>query len=397
MKLLSAAEAYATTRSWPVFPCGRDKKPLVRNGFKDATIDVPQIREWWKQHPDAAIGIATGSASGIFAVDLDVDQSAHKDGIRSLAEYAASGEYRLTPTYTVTTPRGGRHLYYGFPKDSQVRSRIGMLPGVDVKGDGGYVIAAPSEGERGKYVSWPCADVAPAPEWLLTMIAGDVTQRTQSIQRIHEINHCSAIPNLPVEEAITRTLPTYRGQRHKAVFKLVRALRFECDFPVETPLGELRPIVQEWHRRARDTIGTKEFTETWGDFVDGWKRARTGLDGAVIPNAVQSATREQPIFTPEWYDSQQVCQFFAICWHLARRGGGSFYLSMHTPAILRALDVKPMTVCRYLKMFVADEFLKVEKKGNIHDGATVYRWCKPEQLQLGKGVAERNTPCPAPR
>ncbi len=60
--LLDAALELATEDKVPVFPCKPDKRPLTRNGFKDATCDVNQIKSWWQQYPDALIGVPTGSA-----------------------------------------------------------------------------------------------------------------------------------------------------------------------------------------------------------------------------------------------------------------------------------------------------------------------------------------------
>ena len=69
--MLDWAFLYAE-RSCPVFPCSpHGKRPLTPHGFKDATTDPTQIRRWWKQWPDANIGIPTGKASGLLALDVD--------------------------------------------------------------------------------------------------------------------------------------------------------------------------------------------------------------------------------------------------------------------------------------------------------------------------------------
>ena len=70
---------------FPVFPCRhiaelvrgelkKEKSPLTLRGFKDATTDLQTIAEWWREHPHALVGLATGEASGLFVVDLDVDK-----------------------------------------------------------------------------------------------------------------------------------------------------------------------------------------------------------------------------------------------------------------------------------------------------------------------------------
>jgi hypothetical protein len=54
-----AALTYATQLGIPIFPCGRNKAPLTKKGFKDATTDPEQILEWWEKYPDAMIGMPT--------------------------------------------------------------------------------------------------------------------------------------------------------------------------------------------------------------------------------------------------------------------------------------------------------------------------------------------------
>lgn len=165
-----AALAYAE-RGWRVLPIEpRGKAPLaelVPHGCKDATTDIEMINQWWTQHPDANIGVATGAESGLFVVDLD--------GLAGISEFnkwtAEHGEPPLT--YTVQTPGGGLHIYFKWPADRVVRNRqkINGKP-VDVRGEGGYVVAFPSIGPNGKaYAVDADAPLADAPEWLLDRVA----------------------------------------------------------------------------------------------------------------------------------------------------------------------------------------------------------------------------------
>ena len=113
------------------------KHPRTQNGFRDATTDRPQIKEWWSESPEANIGIATGAVSGIFVVDID-----GKAGKRTLHDLESRyGE--LPPTVTVKTGRG-RHFYFRL-NGGQIRNSAGRLgKGIDVRGDGGYVVGAGS-------------------------------------------------------------------------------------------------------------------------------------------------------------------------------------------------------------------------------------------------------------
>jgi hypothetical protein len=149
-----AAIAYAR-RGWRVFPiwpirngrcacgsaCGRDagKHPigrLVPHGVHDATTEEACITRWWTEVPDANIGIATGAVSGLVVLDVDGE-----DGEASLAALEREhGPLPLTPT--VLTGKG-RHLYFTHP-GVPVPNRVRVAPGLDVRGDAGYVVAPPS-------------------------------------------------------------------------------------------------------------------------------------------------------------------------------------------------------------------------------------------------------------
>ncbi|EGD42804.1 bifunctional DNA primase/polymerase [Nocardioides sp. NPDC057772] len=138
--LKDAAVALATTRI-PVFPCvPGGKEPLTLRGFKDASISIRQVQRWWQRHPDANIGIPTGAASGLAAVDVDV----HGDRT-GFAAFDRAGRAGLVDRWSwlVRTPSGGLHAYFR-PIDPEMRSW--SLPGqhLDFRGDGGYVIAPPS-------------------------------------------------------------------------------------------------------------------------------------------------------------------------------------------------------------------------------------------------------------
>ena len=119
-----------------IFPClPRQKVPATPHGCLDATTDSEVIRGWWRERPACNIAIATGTASDVFVVDVDgLDAEC---ALRKLeAENGA-----LPPTVEAITARG-RHLYFKMP-EMPVRNSAGKIaPGVDVRGDGGYVICA---------------------------------------------------------------------------------------------------------------------------------------------------------------------------------------------------------------------------------------------------------------
>ncbi|HVT77852.1 MAG TPA: bifunctional DNA primase/polymerase [Acidimicrobiales bacterium] len=181
---IDAAHVYAV-RGWPVFPChtpadlpgactcrvegcgSPGKHPRVAGGLNAATVDPAQVDAWWSRWPIANVGIRTGADSGLVVVDVDPDH----DGERSLERLAAEhGE--LPEGRVVRTGSGGRHLYFRHP-GGLVRNDAGrkLGPGLDIRGDGGYVIAPPSlHTSGGKYiVSSGGADLPELPDWMLRM------------------------------------------------------------------------------------------------------------------------------------------------------------------------------------------------------------------------------------
>lgn len=179
--LLSAALAYAA-RGWPVFPChgiidayectcprGVDcdragKHPRISAGRNGASTDPDVIRRWWNTWHDANIGIATGKESGLIVIDVDDDG----DSLRGR---------ELPDTVEQITGSGGRHLFYQRPKDGErYKTTTAVLPGIDSRADGGYVIAPPSRHETSRTYLWETSSdpedvaVAEAPEWWLDLI-----------------------------------------------------------------------------------------------------------------------------------------------------------------------------------------------------------------------------------
>ena len=123
------------------------KHPRISGGVHNASIDEEVIRAWWEKWPDANIGIATGVKSKIVVFDFDFPkggESALRDLIRK----------NTAPYKTPRVKTGnGIHLYFQYP-GFPVKSKVGILPGVDVRGDGGYAVAPPSLHETGRRYEW---------------------------------------------------------------------------------------------------------------------------------------------------------------------------------------------------------------------------------------------------
>lgn len=123
-----------------VFPCEpTSKKPLVRNGFKNATSDPKEVARLWKKHPDALIA---GVCDGQFTVvDVDLDK-----GPQAFASLGKIHQFTSKTNTFVTTKSNGQHYYFKYEPD--VNRKIGIIPAVDILGNGGYVILP--DGDRYK-------------------------------------------------------------------------------------------------------------------------------------------------------------------------------------------------------------------------------------------------------
>ena len=146
----------------PVFPLKPDKKPLTPHGFKDATTDVEQIKNWGERWPNALVGVPTGKVSDRFVLDVDVKNG--NDGFNTLA---AKG-WRLPATRIHHTPNGGgRHYLLHYPKDQTLTISAGKLgAGLDTRGDGGYIVWWPAHG----YAVENMSKLADVPDWLMTAL-----------------------------------------------------------------------------------------------------------------------------------------------------------------------------------------------------------------------------------
>jgi hypothetical protein len=150
-----------------VFPClPRDKRPMTEHGCRDATTNLEKIEGWWGVCPDANVAIATGAASGVLAADIDgVDAEVE---LRKLEDEHGA----LPSTVESVTPRG-RHLYFRWPGVLVRNSASMVAPGIDVRGEGGYVLAPPSVHPTGRVYAWSvdsASAFAAAPTWLLDKV-----------------------------------------------------------------------------------------------------------------------------------------------------------------------------------------------------------------------------------
>lgn len=162
-------------RGWRVIPIRPgEKHPPIPRWQEAATTDPETILTWWTgPYTNHGIGIATGPGSGIFV--LDIDDKEHNRGYDTLADLETK-HGRLPETLTVITGSGGNHLYFAYPEHQIIRNDAGrrLGPGLDVRGEGGQVVAPGSTHPNGTTYEFD-ADTehltpAQAPQWLLELL-----------------------------------------------------------------------------------------------------------------------------------------------------------------------------------------------------------------------------------
>lgn len=178
--VLPAALRYAAMglRVLPIRPVS--KAPMLNDWPTRATTDPDTIRGWWTRAPQAGVGITMGwqpDGRTIICVDVDNHNPAQlgADTIRDLEDaYGA-----LPDTWTAITGSGGQHQLFTVPADAGIRNDAGRLlgPGVDIRGDGGQIVVAPTIHPNGRPYEWETAPwdqaIAPAPGWLVALLTAD--------------------------------------------------------------------------------------------------------------------------------------------------------------------------------------------------------------------------------
>jgi hypothetical protein len=162
-------------RHWSVIPVRHhDKRPAIRwQEFQQRRASKHEVEEWFERWPEGNVGIVTGAVSGLVVLDIDPQH----DGEASL-ERLVRQHGPLPSTVAAVTGGGGRHLYFAHPS-GVVRNKVGLAPGIDLRGDGGCVVAPPSVHASGKTYSWlegkspQQMSLAPLPRWLLHTTGSD--------------------------------------------------------------------------------------------------------------------------------------------------------------------------------------------------------------------------------
>jgi hypothetical protein len=241
-----------------MFPCRPDKTPYTKHGYLDATTDPGQIRAWWQRWPDALIGLPV--PDGYVVIDVD--------GPKGWASLRA-GDYTLPATLTAITGRGDRyrHLWYRLPAGVTVSPKVAVLPGVDIRARGSYVIVPPSRSTFGPY-TWEGGAFDPdaitkAPSWLLELLERKSDDRK---------------PPVNVEEVLSGVA---EGERNNTLYRYLckrartltapelAALASAANAGFEPPLpaDEVAAVVESASRYAQQPSEAAEADDAGGDIL----------------------------------------------------------------------------------------------------------------------------------
>jgi hypothetical protein len=230
-------DAHQLARMFAIFPVvHREKCPACPHGVKEATRDPAQIQKWWKKGL-LNVGIACGEPSGILVVDCDTNQAA----VDFAAEFPAAGK-----TVMAKTPRGA-HFYFRYPGPAY-RNRVKVREHVDIRSDGGYVVAPPSIHPCGEPYTWRRApwevQPAPLPDGVRKLLDGGRSPGIPTMIGSPALYAAAAIRN-----AASRVREAHEGKRNHTLNREAFALAQLAAAGYLAPM-EIRDVMREAAREA---------------------------------------------------------------------------------------------------------------------------------------------------
>jgi len=369
-------------RGWSVIPIkAGTKKPACQSWkrYQSERSGKRSIRRWFGDHHDRAIAVILGDVSGgLICRDFD--------DLASYECWAAVHPELAATLPTVETGRPGRHVYC-LCDIEQIRAVQGTdilhLGDGELRG-GGYCLLPPSCHPDGRDYRWlvPLNDSLPRLDlvdcgFLFSTacnrehiengdnrVNGGLQRKTEAMVVAGMEKVDSADLESAVERAISESLPSGPGKRHRQVFDFARALK-GIPALADADARSLKPYVQRWHTRALPFISTKAFEESLIDFLKAWPNVKypTGAEpmAQIIAKAVKS---EIPAIAIEnGYKLDALCLLISICRELQRAtGDGPFFLSCRTAG--KYIGTDHTTASRYLFLLEHDGILQVVTKGD---------------------------------
>lgn len=230
-----------------IFPCQPDgKMPACAHGFRDATTDLVQIDAWWTENPNYNIAICPEDAGQCV---IDIDPGGDATWIGLLAEH---GQHE--PTYTVETPRGGKHLYFEGSLPPTV-SKLG--PHVDTRGRTSYVLVPPSIVNGKSYRVIHDRELAAVPAWIASAIQERSERITGPAPGGRELDTPTALARARnyVRDLLVRGSIAISGcGGNDTTYRLAAELRdygVSCEAALGIVLNPLSPAVESWNANCQ--------------------------------------------------------------------------------------------------------------------------------------------------
>ncbi len=233
----------------PVFPCRPDKRPACPHGFKNASIEGGAVRALWQHYPGPLIGVPTGEASGLDVLDIDPRHGGDRWWIGHMHRFPATRMHR--------TRSGGLHVL--FRHHERVRNTESKIaPGVDTRGQGGYIIHWPSFG-----CDLVDAPLAHWPVWLLRRILKKPQKVAPPAQTFAALDIGDRAQRI-AERVLSRLEQAQEGQRHYTLRKAAYTIGGLIDrLPFGTAEAEDRLVKAVERAGGSDMIGARK-TAAWG-------------------------------------------------------------------------------------------------------------------------------------
>lgn len=230
------------------------KHPLTRGrGVRDATKEEKRVSQWWANAPRANIGLHT---SRMLALDIDARHGGDESLRKLIAQY---GE--LPTTVQSITGGGGRHIFFRHP-GSKIKNQVGLLPGIDVRAKGGYIVAPPSLHSSGASYQWDGPGLheqppAELPAWLHQMLASGNAESAAGeggpVRRPPATPEAGPIPEGSRDAELTRIAGRFhwQGLSGEALEEALHALNQDRCIP-PLPAAQIRKIACSISKRPCD-------------------------------------------------------------------------------------------------------------------------------------------------
>ena len=417
------------------------KHPRIQ-GWKDkASSELAVVRSWWARNPRANIGIATGRRYGVCVLDFDY-RNGGRDALE-LLEAELGPDWITAGTIASRNSNHGLHVY--FRCDHEAVTKANVLPGMDVRGNGGLIIGPGSIHASGE--SYRSGKAGFLPQHELPLMPPFLVQLTQERHKERRRNNTGITQEKPkaskgggsvikpteaqksmIADAIAGTIPTRPGRRHAGIFNLARRLRHV--FGDECGTNILRPIVRLWHEQATasserhgfDIRGT--FPDSWDEFREAWKRVHTPSDGtegteALIATVSKQLAADEPMpatvadcLEELGYSEDALLRgLVLLLWSLSKHHSGNSFpcgarFAARSVNAAAGIDFTFQYYNRKLSLLMDDGVIERTaegRRGAGSDCAAEYRWCWQEnggatlnawdderRLAVATAVAQRN-------